>query len=92
MASVIAIRSFNYGKTRIIRGNTLYPSDDEALRLEAEGKVRIVEREVAKKKESEPVICSGLRQSVSPAAPVSPKKIAKKSGAGEKQKKTDESL
>lgn len=92
MASVIAIRSFNYGKTRIVRGNTLHPSDEEALRLEAEGKVRIVDREVAKKKASEPVICSGLKHAVSPVDQASPKKIAKKSGAGEKQKKTDESL
>lgn len=92
MANVIAIKSFYYEGKRIVRGSTLYPSDEEALRLEAEGKVRIVEREVAKKKENEPVICSGLKHAVSQAAPASPKKIAKKSGAGEKQKKTDESL
>lgn len=92
MASVIAIKSFKYGDGRIVRGTTFETPDAVAHSLEYDRKVRIITLDEAKKKANEPVICSGLRQSVSQAAPASPKKIAKKSGGGEKQKKTDESL
>lgn len=92
MANVIAIKSFYYEGKRIVRGSTLYPSDEEALRLESEGKVRMIAMDVAKKKEAEPVICSGLKHAASPAAPASPKKTAKKSGSGEKEEPIDASL
>lgn len=92
MSSVIAIKSFYYEGKRIVRGSTLYPSDEEALRLESEGKVRVVSRETAKKKEEEPVICSGLKHAALPVAPASPKKTAKKSGSGEKEEPIDASL
>jgi len=92
MASVIAIKSFNFGDKRIVRGSTFYPEDAMAHSLVNERKVRIISLEDAKKKENEPVICSGLNASVSQAGQASQSKTASKSKSGETLKKQDESL